>query len=205
MTPLRALRAYAAHPDPATAAANQIALMLGSNGPIYPIYLFLIVGHRILLPSLFTSFAMPFFLAVPAVSRRHALAGRVMLVGVGTLNTLWCIKLLGPATGLNLILLPCILVALLLYRARERVVFLLCAGVPTLCMAMPPAYFGAPLVTLSPAETAGLASFHRYTAAVLTLFLVWQFAALMRAVAAPSLSLWEKDAMRPHRVRPGQT
>ncbi len=186
MRPLAALRAYAAHPDPATAIANQIALMLGSNGPIYPLYLIAIVGRSIMLPSLLTCFAMPFFLAVPAIARRQAFAGRLTLVIVGTLNTLWCIKLLGPATGLTLILLPCILVALLLYRAGERAWFLLTAIVPTAFMALPPSIFGAPLITLRPLDARHLAAFHRYTAAVLTLFLVWQFASLLRAVAVPT-------------------
>ncbi len=180
MNPIVSLRAYAAHADPATAAANQIALMLGSNGPIYPLYLIAIVGHKILLPSLLTMFAMPFYLAVPAIARRNPRAGRLTMVITGTINTLWCVKLLGVATALNLIFLPCILVAVLLYR--EQAWFWALAAIPTLALALPPSVFGTPLVPLAAADAAHLAAFHRYTVAVLTLFLVWQLAAMLRSL-----------------------
>ncbi len=117
VTLLAALRRYAAHADPATAAANTVALVVGSNGPFYPAYIWLIdaeAGHL----ALWTMLASPFFLAVPWLSRRSGLAARLALVVVGLANTLWSTALLGAESGVGLFLLPCLVLAALLWRDR---------------------------------------------------------------------------------------
>jgi hypothetical protein len=43
MTVAAWLRRYAAHPDPATATANLVALVVASNGPFYPLYVLALV------------------------------------------------------------------------------------------------------------------------------------------------------------------
>ena len=63
VTLLAALRRYAAHADPATAAADTEALVVGGNGPFYPAYVWLIDAEagRV---ALWTMLASPCFLAI---------------------------------------------------------------------------------------------------------------------------------------------
>ena len=96
MRALDALRAYGAHPDPATRIANTIALLVGFNGPFYPLYVWFLVpeaGHA----ALATMAMSPVFLAIPWLSRRSAAAGRAALPVAGLANTVWTAALLGPA------------------------------------------------------------------------------------------------------------
>jgi hypothetical protein len=127
VTLLAALRRYADNADPATAMANTVAMVVGANGPFYPMYVWWVLPEagRV---SLLTMFAAPFFLAVPWVSRRKGLAGRSALVVVGLANTVWCTALLGPATGVGLFVLPCLLLAGLVWAQRATLLALLGLG-----------------------------------------------------------------------------
>ena len=89
---------YVAHPDPATAAANLVALVVAGNGPFYPLYVLALIGwgHN---GAWLTMLATPFFAAVPAVSRWRSWAGRGALPLVGIANTVWCSALLGIGVG----------------------------------------------------------------------------------------------------------
>ena len=62
------VRAYAHHPDPRVAAANVISLLVASNQPFYPLYLFWLVSADIT-AAWFTFLSTPFFLAVPALAQ----------------------------------------------------------------------------------------------------------------------------------------
>ncbi|MBW4092841.1 MAG: hypothetical protein HIU82_17315, partial [Proteobacteria bacterium] len=134
---LAALRAYAAHDDPATAMANFVALVLGWNGPFYPLYVIALIGGTAGGAVFLTMLAMPFFLAIPALSHRSGTGARVALSLVGTVNTIWCIKLLGTPSAVGLFLLPCIALSALLFRRRERALFLPAAGLPLAALFMP--------------------------------------------------------------------
>ena len=45
MTATALLGRYAAHADPATAAANLVALVLAGNGPFYPLYVLALLAR----------------------------------------------------------------------------------------------------------------------------------------------------------------
>jgi len=150
-------RAYAAHPDPATAAANLIALVVAWNGPLYPIYAILLIG-RAGLPSLGTMAASPFFFAIPWLARRSAIAGRAALPLIGTLDAIWCAKLFGTAAGMELFLLPCIVLAALLFRPRERRLGLLIIALAIAPVLVPAASYGIPIFPLSPGQASHLTS-----------------------------------------------
>jgi hypothetical protein len=112
---------YAAHPDPLAAAANVVALLVGSNQPLYPLTLYWITGADV--TGLFLVFlSAPCFLLVPLVARRYSLAGRVMLVVVASVDTFLSVKIYGPAGGNELYLGPCLLLAAMLFRKSERFV-----------------------------------------------------------------------------------
>jgi hypothetical protein len=127
VTLLASLRRYADHPDPATAMANTVAMVVGANGPFYPLYVWWLLPEAGLV-SLLTMFATPFFLSVPWISRRNGLAGRIALVVVGLANTVWCTALLGPATGVGLFVLPCLMLAGLVWAQRAALFALLGLG-----------------------------------------------------------------------------
>ena len=69
---MKTLWRYVAHDDPLMAAGNMIALVLGYNTPLYPVYLVWIAGWGALPGALLTWCVCPFFLVVPWLSRGRA-------------------------------------------------------------------------------------------------------------------------------------
>jgi len=119
MAPWSAVRAYLAHPDPLVSAGNLIATVVAWNQPFYPLYLYFVVGPDIEV-SFLTFLSTPFFVAVPAVARRHSLLGRALLPVTGIANTIVSAKAFGAASGVELFLAPCLTIAALLFRRSER-------------------------------------------------------------------------------------
>jgi hypothetical protein len=149
---LARIKSYAAHDDPAAEMANTVALSVGSNLPFYPVYMLLLLGRHVFPLCILTALATPAFLIVPWLACRSSRWGRVALPLIGTVNTLWCIKLLGPASGVGLFLYPCILLAVLLFRPGERS---LCLGLATFALVLyflPSQLLGTPVIFLSSAE-----------------------------------------------------
>ncbi|MBL8578244.1 MAG: hypothetical protein JNK47_13535 [Mesorhizobium sp.] len=166
----RWIERYADHEDPLARASNWIALVVASNQPFYPLYLYAVVGDRFI-PSLLTFFSTPFFAAVPAVSRRHPFAGRVMLPLVGIGNGIVAAKALGPASGVELFLIPCALIAAALFRPSERLVGFVLIGTAFLSYFLLHGRYGAPLSSYTDAEYATLFSINVLSAAGLTVFI----------------------------------
>lgn len=106
---------------------NTIAVLLGLNQPFYPIFVYWTVSDRYE-PALFTLLSMPFFLAVPAVAKRHPMSGRLLLCGTGIANTALGVLVLGQASGVEVFFLPCALLAATLFRRSERLEGLLLSG-----------------------------------------------------------------------------
>jgi hypothetical protein len=170
IAPWRRVEAYAGADDPLVAAANTIALVVASNQPFYPLYLYAIVGER-LTPSLLTFLSTPLFLAVPAVSRRYPLAGRAMLPVVGIANVIVSAKALGVASGVELFLIPCALIAAALFRPAERKVGLPIVGLALATYFLLHDRYGASLASYSSSELAALLSLNAVSAATLTVFI----------------------------------
>ncbi len=114
-----AVKAYAAHPDPRVETANFVALLVASNQPFYPLYLWWLVSDQVW-PSYYTFLSTPFFLAVPAVARLNGVMGRALLPLAGIANGILCAKLFGVRSGVEIFLIPCAVLALLLFRPHER-------------------------------------------------------------------------------------
>lgn len=163
----QAFRAYAAHADPLVAAGNLIALVVASSQPFYPLYVYWIVGREIE-PTLFTFISTPFFLAVPALARRHPLAGRVLLPLAGILNTAMCAKLLGEASGVELFFLPCVLIAAMLFRPGERLATLCLLGLAFLIYFALHGRYGAPLHAYTDQEYTSFLRLHAFSVGVLS-------------------------------------
>jgi hypothetical protein len=172
------LRAYGDHPDPRVAASNTIALIVAANGPLYPVYVWLLVG-KAFWPSLLTLLSTPFFALVPLVARRSSLAGRVMLPIVGVANTLICIKALGEPSEVVLFLLPCIAIPAMTLRARERALQLILVSLPSAIYLIGKGHYGPALYPYTAAQYAGLASLNTASVMGFTGFLGLIFAGVL--------------------------
>jgi len=136
---------YVDHPEPRAALAGKIALVVASNQPFYPLYLYWIVGTAAW-PSWLTLLTTPVFLAVPVLAKRQSLAGRALLPLIGTLNTIFCVKLFGTASDVELFLLPCALLATLLFRSGEQWKTLILAALPFIAYVFIDDRLGPPLM-----------------------------------------------------------
>lgn len=180
MTVLAWLKAYAAHDDPATHAANIVAMVVGWNGPFYPIYMVFLLGWQIAGASLLTTLAAPLFLAIPLLSRRSSVAARLLLPLIGAANTVWCLKLLGADSGIDLFFLPCVILAVLLYRRREKPPFLVSVFIPSLLNFLPTTFLGATLIPLNGGQASSMRTLNESSVICLTVFIAFQFSNLLR-------------------------
>lgn len=179
-SPLDRLRAYAAHPDPRAASCNTIALAVASNQPVYPLYLLWIVGGDWWIAA-WTFLSTPFFLAVPAVARRRSAVGRALLPLAGIGNGIVSAKAFGVASGVELFLIPCSLIALLAFRRAEWRPMLAVLAAAAGALLLHDRY-GAPLGRFDPGQYAAFVRLNAYSVAGLSLVIAWSLgrAALRR-------------------------
>ena len=166
---MNALSAYVHHPDPTTRLGNAIALLVGANGPFYPLYVWWLLPEAGL-AALATMAASPGFLAIPALARRHPCLARAVLPLLGLANTLWTVALLGPATAAAAFVAPCLMLAGLSWRAPRTLLALLGAGLAVLLVALN--WPLSPLAALDPAQQATLAPMNTISAAALLAYAV---------------------------------
>jgi hypothetical protein len=167
---------YAANPDPFAEAGNIVALVLAGNGPFYPAYIVLLAGSAGMPWLLLTMCAFPFFLAVPALSRRSPLLGRIVLALTATINTVFCTWVLGLQSGTELFLLPCATLAGLLFRPSERLLMLVLAGLPVAAWLLLHDRYGAPPYLYPPEAYSALFSMNAVSAGMISIFLGIVFA-----------------------------
>jgi hypothetical protein len=170
---LRSFGAYASHPDPLAAASNRIALLVASNQPFYPLYLWWIVGGD-WWAGFWTFLSTPFFASMPIVARRNALAGRAMLPLTGIANGMLSAKMFGDASGVELFLIPCGLIALLAFRRAEWPVTALLLAV-TVIAALAHGHYGLPFGTFNAEEYAHFRRLNAFSVAALSATLLWIF------------------------------
>jgi hypothetical protein len=172
----RRLSIYAAAEDPLTRASNRLSLVLASNQPFYPLYVWWLTGERGLLLAL-TFISTPFFLASPLVTRRFLGSGRLYFPSVGAINTFFCAYVFGAASGVELLLAPCLVIATFSCRSGERRAlgaflvallggFLLLHG-----------RYAPPLFSMRPDQYEALLSLNGCSAAILCVIAAWMFSA----------------------------
>lgn len=174
------MRRYASHPDPRVAAANVIALLVASNQPFYPLYLYWLVTDHVT-PALFTFLSTPFFLAVPALARKSTVAGRMLLPLAGIGNTVLCAWLFGVESAVELFFIPCAVIALLIFRPQERLNSLMVAGIALGAFLLLNGRYGAPFVAYTADEYAAFARLNAMSAAMLTGFVALLFSNVLAA------------------------
>ena len=171
MTLLRRIGDYAAHPDPQAAACNRIALVVAWNQPFYPLYLWWLVGGDWWV-SVWTFLSTPFFAGVPIVARRNALAGRALLPLTGIANALLSTKAFGQASGVELFLIPCMLIALLAFRRSEQRVAVALSGATAIAV-WAHGHYGAPLGRFDASQYADFQRLNATSVAALSAVILW--------------------------------
>ena len=172
----RRLEAYAHDEDPLTRASNRLALILAANQPFYPLYVWWITGKMDAALAL-TFISTPFFLASPWVTKRLSAARRLYFPAVGALNTFFCASVFGAASGVELFLAPCLVIAALSCRATER------RALAVFVVALLGAFillhgrFGSPDFLSGREHYQALLSLNAYSAATLCAIAVWMFSA----------------------------
>jgi hypothetical protein len=172
---------YAAHPDPRTAACNMIALVVAWNQPLYPFYIYWLVGGDAWSAS-WTFLSTPFFLSVPWVSRHSGVAGRAMLPLVGVANGMVSAKAFGVASGVELFLIACAMIAVLAFRRREWRIASGLLAVMAASLALH-GYYGAPLGAFSASNYKSFYHLNAWSVACLCLFVAWRLGAAIRSEA----------------------
>ena len=122
-----------------------------------------------------TFLSTPFFFAVPAVARRNALIGRLLLCATGTLNTALCAWAFGAASGVELFYLPCILLGAVLFRPAEKIGAAIGVGLPMITYLVLHGRLGAPLHVFSTAEYSSLMSLHAISVGSLIALIGYSF------------------------------
>ena len=164
------LRQYTANPDPLANVAGTIAFVVACNQPFYPLYLYAIAGTEAW-PSWLTLLSTPFFLAVPVVARRNSLAGRAILPLAGIANTVLSVKLIGTASGVELFLVPCLLLGAILFRPSERAIMIPIVSLPFVAYIGLDWNLGPPLQLYSVDEYSSIFSVHALSVAALTVLI----------------------------------
>jgi hypothetical protein len=175
---MNALRAYAAHPDPLVATANTTALLVASNQPFYPLYVYWLVSENIE-PVYYTFLSTPFFLAVPWLSRINSVAGRALLPIAGVGNGILCAKLFGVQSAVEVFLIPCAVLAILLFRPTERLVAYALAALSFGAFLFLHGNYGAPYHAYSSDEYAAFARLNAMSASALTAFVALMFSNIL--------------------------
>jgi hypothetical protein len=175
---LHRLRAYAAHPDPLAAAVNTIALAVGFNLPLYPLFVIYAGGSGALPSTLLAGCGAPFFLALPAITRRHPRLGRALLPVIGTLNTLYCTWILGELSATQMFFVPVAMAAALSFHRREALLMLGLLGLPLAAFLVFQGRYPAPPHAFDAASLTSLMRMNAFSVACLTGFIGLVFANL---------------------------
>lgn len=178
-----AVGAYAAYPGSREAIANTVALVIVSNQPFYPLYLYWAVSP-VIGPSFLTFLSTPLFAMVPAAMRRSSKLGRSLMLCAGIGNTLLCRFVFGSASGVEAFLFPCLMLAVLLFRRDER---LYAVGFTALCFGaylLPVDAVAGPLHLYQPQEYAAFQRLNFLSAASLTVLIGWLFVQRSPDIAA---------------------
>jgi hypothetical protein len=165
----RRVAAYAAHDDPMVATCNLIALVVASNQLSYPLYVYWTVSEQIW-PTFFTFLSTPFFLAVPALARRLPTAGRALLPLTGIANTVLSAKVFGQASGVEIFLIPCALIAATFFRPSERLITFILVGLAIMAYLGLDGAYGAPVHLYSISEYRAFLRLNVMSAGILTVF-----------------------------------
>jgi len=162
--------------DARTAACVSIAWLILINKPIYPFYVWALIGADAATRSLGTLALAPLYAAAPFLARRSTRGARIALPLIGLADTLYATKLMGAATGSEFFLVACGLLAIVGFPACEATMARTLVIVVYLAFLVLHGRYGAPLQTWTAAEAATLFTLNLCAAASLAAFIGLRFA-----------------------------
>lgn len=160
--------------DARVAASVTTAWIILANKPIYPLYVWWFAGEGVV-ASTATMLTAPLYAAVILIARRSGFAARLALPLFGLADTLLATKLFGGASGTELFLLPCALLAVLAFDEGGLRWSRLLATLIGATFAVSHGRFGAPLHEWSAQSLIRLTSVNAYAVASLSVFIAWRF------------------------------
>jgi hypothetical protein len=164
--------------DARTAACVSVAWIVLINKPIYPLYVLGLIGAPAAVASCATLLLAPLYAAVPLIARRSGWSARFALPIVGLADTLYETKVFGPASGAELFLFACALLAIVGFGAAEARFSRGLTIVVFLAYAVLHGRLGAPLEAWSADDAARLLELNAFSVASLTAFIGLRFAAV---------------------------
>lgn len=179
------VRAFAVHPDPLAEASNWVALTIGSHLPFWPLYVLWAAGWQAWPTSLLTVAMTPVFLAVPLISRRSSLMGRLATPLFGIVNTVFTIWILGMNSGTEVFLVPCAALAALIFRQSERLLMLGLTTLPLIVWCVLRQYPPTPLHEYDAAAAGDLLVMNVCSIAVLIILFGWFQVGVYRKMETP--------------------
>ncbi|OYU48211.1 MAG: hypothetical protein CFE31_11150 [Rhizobiales bacterium PAR1] len=160
--------------------AVTLCWLIAANKPFYPVYIWWLTGHGTALACLML-LSMPAFAALPLLARKNSLWARLGVPVLGIADTVLARLIFGSASGVELFLVPCALLAGLAIKPDEqRTRWSLMAAMALVALVAPMAY-GKPLGDWTAAEQAALYSLNLYSVTGLSAFILWKFCEPVRA------------------------
>ncbi len=160
---------------PLAAASASTAWVIVANKPIYPLYVWWLIGDHVA-SSLWTLTAWPLFLALALGAPRWPLAARIGLPLVGLFDTVFSEIMFGAASGVQAFFAPCAALAALSFRSDEAWVSRGLTAAAFVAFALLRWLALPGLHPWPPNETAALVTLNLYSAASLTAFVGLRFA-----------------------------
>ncbi|MDZ7926729.1 MAG: hypothetical protein U5L46_06430 [Agrobacterium sp.] len=165
--------------DDLTRATLTVAWVIILNKPFYPLYVWYLVDAGAA-ASLVTLFSVPFFLAIPFLSKKSPLAARLALPLVGTIDTLFETKIFGHPSGTEFFFAACIMLAALSFRADEKLWQYAMAVFVFIAFFFSRTFLGAPLQSRPADDLATLLNLNAFSAASLMVFIALRYAGISR-------------------------
>ena len=97
----------------------------------------------------------------------------------GVANTVLCVKLFGVASGVELFLVPCVVLAAILFRSRERATMALVLSLPFAAYLGLDGNLGPPVKIFSAEEYSSIVAMHAVSVAALTIVIGLLFASML--------------------------
>jgi hypothetical protein len=164
--------------DARTAACVSAAWLILFDKPVYPIYVWALIGADAATRSLATLALAPLYAAVLALAGRSARWARIALPLVGLADTVYATKLMGPDAGTESFLVACGLLAIVGFSAPEARISRSLVVVVFLAFVALHGRYGASLQAWTAGEVARLFTLNLYGAASLVAFIGLRFAAV---------------------------
>ncbi len=164
--------------DARAAACVSTAWLLLANKPVYPLYIWALIGADAASRSIATLALAPLYAGLPFLARRSKLGARIGLPLVGLADTLYATKLMGPGAGTEVFFAACLLLAIVGFRPGEAAIARALVILVFVAFVALHGRYGPPLQVWTPEEAARLSLLNLYGAASLLAFIGLRFAAV---------------------------